>query len=227
MIPTAHAWNTNAELIAAVFTDLLPTAGLWLPGEPVFDPTYHDGLWWLEHPENFTYRTRRQDPMWDFRLMPFRNDQFAATTFDPPYSAKGGRDTSGVKDMDDRYGLVDVPGRPDDLLAMNIGGLAECCRVTTFVILMKSMDFVTGGELHTHTRHLEDAAAALGWSVYDRLIHLPTGGRPQPGGRAELRSRGRPSTLTILTPHKYRKGIKKRMVKIDGAVSLPGVKMNQ
>ncbi len=141
-----------------------------------------------------------------------------------------------VVTCDATYGLTDSPANPDALLAMNIAGLTEACRVARRVVLLKSMDFVTGGELHPHTRHLEHHAEQLGWAVYERLVHLPTGGRPQPatspcrrcGGtghqrlrvhpvcehcagrgdivRRQLRARRRPSTLTILVPRHLRRG---------------------
>jgi len=219
-VPTAHPWPSNGLLIQDVFSELLPAAGLWIPGESVLDVTYHDGLWWKDFtPDHLVYHSRRDDPTFDYRLLPWDTDEFDAGVFDPPYSGKGGRDTSGVQEMDDRYGLTDSPKRPADLLGMNLGGLMEICRVSRRVVLVKSMDFVTGGEMHWHTRHIETAAEMIGWTVYDRLIHLPTGGRPQPGGRAELHSRPRPSVLSILTPYKYRKGIKSR-------VSSPSVKLS-
>lgn len=198
-------WRDNAELIAAVFGELLPAAGLYTEGDPVFDPTYDKGLWWTRYtPTDFTQRGRVDEPTWDFRVMPYRDDTFAVAAYDPTYQAQGGRETSTI---DLSYGRADIPARPADLLGMNIAGLVECLRVTTTVVMVKSMDFITGGELHLHTRHLEDVAGMLGWSVYERLVHQPSGGRPQPGGRAELHARQRHSTLSVLTPYKHRKGI--------------------
>lgn len=206
MIPAVCDWATNAELIEKLFTDLLPAAGLWAPGCPVLDVTYHDGLWWSDfRPDRFEYHSRRDDPTFDFRLLDHPSRTFTVTAFDPPYVCKGGRDTSGIDEFDDRYGLTDAPDTPDDLLAMNIAGLCEAIRVTTHAVLLKSMAFVSGAELHDHTSDLQTVAKLLGWTVYDELVHASTG-RPQPGGRRELHARYRPSTMTILVPYKFRKG---------------------
>lgn len=235
-LAVAHAWPTNAALVVDVFA-LLDVAGLAGPDAEVLDVTYGDGLWWTKHrPTWFLWHARADDPSFDFRRLPYPSDWCDVVVFDPPYCGKGGRETSGLKRMDATYGLTDSPANPDALLAMNIAGLTEACRVARRVVLLKSMDFVTGGELHPHTRHLEHHAEQLGWAVYERLVHLPTGGRPQPatspcrrcGGtghqrlrvhpacehcagrgdivRRQLRARRRPSTLTILVPRHLRRG---------------------
>lgn len=207
MIPVAHTWRTNAELLTHAAFPILRTARLWDDTMTLLDPTYGDGKWWAEYvPPNLVYHTRRTHPEWDFRSMPYGADTFDGCVFDPPYCGKGGRATSGIKEMDDAYGLTDSPASPKALLEQNITGLTECLRVTRRFVLMKSMDFVAGGELHCHTRALEDVAAAAGWSVYERFIHLPSGGRPQPAGRRELRARLRPSTLSVLVPRQLRRG---------------------
>lgn len=214
-INVATAWRTNAEMIIDAFT-ILRAAGLYDDLGPVFDPTYGDGKWWtMWQPPTFVAISRRTFPAWDYTSMTRIADKsMMVTAFDPPYSAKGGRETSTIKTMDRAYGLDDSPPNPAGLLTMNLAGLGECCRVTTHAVLMKSMDFVTGGELHCHTRRLEEYAESLGWVVYERLVHLPSGGRPQPSvnrdgtARRELRARQRPSTLSILVPVKMRRGLR-------------------
>jgi hypothetical protein len=207
MIPVAYPWTTNADLLTDAAFPILRTAGLWRDDMSLLDPTYGDGKWWKRYtPINMVTHTRRDEPEWDFRSMPYQDGTFDAVVFDPPYCGKGGRATSGIKEMDDAYGLTDSPRSPAGLLAQNISGLHECLRVGSRVVMLKSMDFVAGGELHCHTRALEEAAAYAGWSIYERFVHLPNGGRPQPPGRRELRARLRPSTLTIFVPHRLRRG---------------------
>lgn len=252
--PQAATWVDNAELVAAAFV-LLADNGLWQPEGRVVDLTMGDGVWARGIPIDAEYegwsrlavtscppRTPWADavssggapPLFDFRNANAIESRSARVVlFDPPYSAKGGRETSGVKEMDVAYGNDDSPPTPDLLLGMNIGGLMEACRIATHAVLLKSMDYVTGGELHTNNHALETAAGLVGWSVFDRFVHLPTGGRPQPShgpkvlitddagepvldaegneqfsrvARRELHLRPRPSYLSILVPYKYRKG---------------------
>ena len=207
MIPVAHPWRTNADLLTQAAFPVLRSAGLWKDDMVMLDPTYGDGKWWTDYkPNNLVYHTRRTDPTFDYRALPYGTNVFDAVAYDPPYSGKGGRSTSGIKDMDDAYGLVDSPATPELLLQMNKAGLLECMRVARRFVMFKSMDFVSGGELHCHTRELEFFSSLYGWCVYERFIHLPNGGRPQPQGRRELRARLRPSTLTVIVPAQLRRG---------------------
>lgn len=208
----ATAWRNNGELITDAFK-LLFVNGLWCESDLVLDVTYGDGKWWTEfQPERFVALSRRNDPGFDFADTGLLTGSARVVAFDPPYVCKGGRETSTILDMDDAYGLIDAPLTPAALLTMNTGGLSEAMRLATHAVLLKSMDFVSGGELQCHTRLLEAYAESKGWVVFERLVHLPTGGRPQPAlspsgkPRRELRGRQRPSTLSILVPRKYRRG---------------------
>lgn len=206
----ARTWRDNGELIAAVFK-LLERAGLYREGEPVADLTYGEGIWWKDYrPSNFHPLSRGAIPDFDFRIVPFPTASVMVTAFDPPYCGKGGRDTSGVKEMDARYGLDDSPEYARHLLMQNIAGLMEALRITEGAVLLKSMEFCEGGVFHRHTTALEQAAVACDWAVYDRLVHVPSGARPQPLGRAKKHAEDKPSMLTILVPHKHRRGRKRK-----------------
>ncbi len=221
MILVADYWPTNAHLMTEAVFPTLRAAGLWNDDtSTLLDPTFGRGLWWGDEsrrrkkfyrPTHLTYRTRREDPTFDYQSLPWNRDSFDVVAYDPPYAVKGGVETSGIKDMDDRYGMNDVK-HPDDLLRMNEDGLVECIRVARKAVLLKSMNFVSGGVLQCHTDALVSLARDLDWVVYEQFTHLNRG-RPQPPGRRQLRGRQRPSTLTILVPFKLRRGKPGKCVK--------------
>ena len=67
----------------------------------------------------------------DFRSMPFDDNSFDVVAYDPPYAAKGGRDTSTIDDMDARFGLHDAPATPALLQDLIDDGLTEAVQELT------------------------------------------------------------------------------------------------
>jgi hypothetical protein len=216
--PAVHRWPTNNALLRDVVFPLLAVNGLWTDDDQVLDVTYHDGVWWRGwRPSNLAWYTRRTDPGFDFRAIPLPDRAVPVVAFDPPYSPVGGKETTTIVGMHGRYGNLDAtPDRPEGLIAMNAAGLVECCRVARTAVVCKTMDFVTSRQLWRQTAALENAAAEVGWVVFEELIHT-AGGRPQPtrgprdadGNAVErrvLRPRPRPSVMLVFVPHHLRRG---------------------
>src|SRR5579862_4447487 len=91
----AYHWQTNGHLIADCHR-----LGYLLDDDHVLDPTYGRGAWWkVWRPEKLTAHTRAVDGS-DFRHLPYPDGAFDTIAYDPPYVAKGGRSTSGIKAMD-------------------------------------------------------------------------------------------------------------------------------
>ena len=107
----AHAWPTNAHLIADV-----AHLGYLTDTDRVIDPTYGRGIWWQRwRPADLTAHDIRADGI-DFRDLPHPSGRFDAAAYDPPYVCVGGRRTTTVPDLHDRYGLTDAPNTPAELL---------------------------------------------------------------------------------------------------------------
>lgn len=188
----ATAWTTNADLIEACVQ-----LGYLHPIDRVLDPTHGRGLWWTKwRPENLTASDLRTGV--DFRHLPHENGTFDAVAYDPPYVCVGGRKTTGLADLHDRYGLTNAPTSPAGLQALINEGLAECARVarTNGVVLVKCQDYVSSGRLWLGTHHTLTAALGLGLECVDRLEHL-AGVRPQPPGRRQVHARRNLSTLFV------------------------------
>jgi hypothetical protein len=187
----AHNWPTNGDLIADV-------ASLGYLDGWVLDPTYGRGLWWTKfRPPVFSFSDLKTGV--DFRSLPYANSMFDAVAFDPPYVCKGGRTTSGIKEMDDRYGLEDAPKTPFELVRLICQGMSECCRVLKpqGYLLVKCMDYISSGRLVGGTVSVQNyAEQALGMETYERFTHVGSAG-PQPAGRRQVHARNNASTLFI------------------------------
>lgn len=200
----AHAWPTNADLIADV-ARLGYLRAEWV----TLDPTFGRGIWWKKwRPDELVAHDLAIDGV-DFRDLPYADDTFDAVAFDPPYIAPGGRATSTLgairrgpvteridngrgpkrrtregSDFHDRYGLVDAPKTPAGVQELLEQGLAEVGRVVKpgGVVLVKCQDYITSGRLWLGTHRTLSHALELGFDVVDRLEHV-AGVRPQPGNR--------------------------------------------
>ena len=196
-ILASGSWPTNAELIADV-------AKLYLDESwRILDPTHGKGIWWKKwRPRELVTHDIRQDGV-DFRSLPHRDAEFDAVAFDPPYVCVGGRKTTTIEDMHDRYGLTDAPKSPAELQDLINAGLAECLRVCKpgRPVLVKVQDYVSSGKLWIGTHHTLTHALKLGATLTDRFEHV-TSIRPQPPGRRQVHARRNLSTLCVFAAPK-------------------------
>ncbi|HYF45463.1 MAG TPA: hypothetical protein VD926_04585 [Acidimicrobiales bacterium] len=204
----AHTWPSNAELIADV-------AELYLDRDMLaLDPTYGRGVWWQRwRPHHLIARSRDDDPDFDFRNLPYEDGLFELAAFDPPYVSVGGRRTTGIEEMHDRYGLTDAPTSPRALQAHNNLGLSEVWRVLTpgGFALVKVQDYISSGRLWEGTRFTGNHAAMVGFETVDRFEHVSPSPRPQPSKnpdgtpRRQVHARRNLSTLLVLRKPKPRR----------------------
>lgn len=205
----ATPWHTNADMITAC-TQL----GYLPAGGRILDPTHGRGLWWTNgapdptacqlvcadlRPGDPDHRAADDFVQADFRSLPFASGTFDAVTYDPPYVCVGGRRTTGMPDMHDRYGLTDAPTSPAGLQVMINAGLTEVHRVLkpNGHALVKCQDYVSSGRLWIGTHWTLTHAIDLGFEPVDRLEHIGTA-RPQPSGRRQVHARRNLSTLFVL-----------------------------
>jgi hypothetical protein len=165
--------GTNAELIAAV-------APLYLTGS-VMDATYGEGKWWAEFtPSPFVHHDKHKGDGVDYTALPEADDTYDAVTFDPPYIATGGLETSTAPEFRDRFGLTQRTA--NDLDVMNRAGLLECGRVVRpgGYLLVKCMDYTDSARLRFGHLTMIYAAGDAGYlELHDLIVHH-TG--PGPGG---------------------------------------------
>jgi tRNA G10 N-methylase Trm11 len=191
----AHAWPSNAELIADV-----AQLGYLRITDHVLDPTYGRGVWWKKwRPEKLTTHDLTIDHV-DFRELPHPDGTFDAVAFDPPYVCVGGRATTGMPDFHARFGLTDAPRTPKLLQAMNDEGLVEMRRVVDSggIVLTKCQDYIWGGKFFAGTHYTLTHAIALGFELVDRFERTQPNPRPQPKSVQQQHARRNLSTLFVL-----------------------------
>lgn len=191
-ILAATSWPTNADLIADV-------ARLYFAEvETVLDVTYGRGAWWTKyHPKVLLAHDLYNLDGVDFRDLPEATDAVEVIAYDPPYVSMGGRETSTLPDMTDRYGMLNAPRSPLELRAYIRDGLEECARVSSHLILVKCQDYISSGRYQPATHWLLEDAGKLGLEILDRFEHI-TRPRPQPPGRRQVHARRNLSTLFVL-----------------------------
>lgn len=208
----ATAWPTNAHLIADC-----ARLGYLLDTDHVLDPTHGRGTWWQQwRPTHLTTHHRAVDGT-DFRELPYPDHTFDAIAYDPPYVCPGGRKTSTIPAMHDRYGMnegghADPAFRtPAELQQIIDDGLTEMVRLvkprrtkkTGGIILAKCTNYIWSGHLWEGVDHTRAHAHALGCDVVDRLEMLGGPG-PQPtmnpdgSPRRQVHARRNLSTLLVL-----------------------------
>ncbi len=189
----AKAWPTNAEMI-----DQVVALGYIRPDDHLVDLTYGDGVWWnnYAHPGPMTVLTRGAEPPprdgltvargYDFRDLPatpgWHSSSANVVAFDPPYVAKGGRETSTIDDMDAAYGLRDAPATPRLLQQHNEEGAAAAAWLLApgGYLLWKCMDYVSSGSLQPATLWTyRFAVDELGLKLCEHWSHVGKPG-PQP-----------------------------------------------
>lgn len=184
-------YRTNAELIAAC-----AELGYLTKQTYTWDATYGEGTFWkLWRP----YRLWRSDivaaksPMGlpiDFTQTNWRDRQFDAVVFDPPYKLNGTPDP----EVDRRYG-VDKPSTWHDRIELMRKGLREACRVSDDWVFVKCQDQVVSGKIRWQTDMMTSCAHWEGFGKYDRLDMLSY--RPQPANRSQKHSHRNASTLLV------------------------------
>ena len=215
-ILAATAWPSNADLIAAV-----AELGYLRAHDHILDPTYEKGVWWQKwRPEKLTRHHRAIDGS-DFRHLAYPDHSFDAIAFDPPYVCPGGRKTSTIQAMHQRYGMneggADDPDfrTPAQLQQIINDGLTEMARLVRpartkkegGIILVKCQNYIWSGELWEGAELTRQHAVSLGCTVIDRLEMLTTPG-PQPtvnrdgSRRRQVHARRNLSTLFVLRRHR-------------------------
>lgn len=208
----ASTWRTNAEMIEACFK-----LGYLDMDWSVLDPTYGLGVWWKRvRPEGLVVHdldTDKGDGV-DFRALPESDDTYDAAVFDPTYACMGGTETTTLPDYADRFGRRTAPGNPEELLAYNLGGLAELARVVRprnwrrgyrgGYVLMKAMDYVWCGNVVPGTYQMLRAAEDLGFTYVQSLVHVGRI-RPQPKRtkKGPKGANGEPTRLPSVQQHAY------------------------
>ena len=180
----AHAWKSNAHMLADLFRVMRPPSGPWV------DLTFGEyGAWW--NPPNVapdglvrcvgpdTVSERGDVLRTDFRSTPFRDGVFGLTCFDPPYVLKGG---AGKFDgMNRRYGIgAELTGkrggvsRKEALFGLVEDGLTEAARITrkSGWVLAKAGRGVDGGKLVRTDDLMVRTGEDLGLNVLTTLLLL-------------------------------------------------------
>lgn len=183
-ILAAGTWPTNAALILDCHR-----LGYLTDESAVLDPTYGKGNWWtLWRPAQLVAHDLKLDGS-DFRHLPYPDGAFQQIAYDPPYVAKGGRETSGIKTMDEAYGQDTCPATPALLQDLINDGLAEMFRLCGLGgrVLVKCQSYVSSGSLWPGAYLTLEHALSLGkteevpyqFKVLDILQHVGDPG-PQP-----------------------------------------------
>jgi hypothetical protein len=200
LVLTCDSWPTNGHLIL----DCVQLGYLhedWL----TLDPTAGQMTWWKQwRPKRLVTSDLDIDTSatwnFDFRDMRFEDGMFDAIAYDPPYCAKGGRKTSGIKDFDTRYGLADAPATPALLQELINDGLKEMARLVrkNGFVLTKCMNYISSGHMWPGVHKTISAAESLGLQLWDQFEHVGSPG-PQPTeDRVQRHSRSNNSTLLVL-----------------------------
>ena len=190
------AWPDNAAMVEDCVR-----LGYLRATDRVLDPTYGRGTWWKRwRPARLVWCTHDTA---DFRHLPFAADTFDSAVFDPPYISKG-RATKKLGDFDQRYGLAAYAAgtprqSPAEVQRIMDDGLTDVVRVVKpgGFVLVKCMDYISGGKLWQGVYKTVSHALALGCEVQDRFEHLRAPG-PQPAGRPQKHARRNHSTLLVL-----------------------------
>lgn len=193
LIKAATTWRTNGELIADC-----ARLGYLQEDWRTLDPTFGRGGWWTQWgPHELVTHDIRLDRV-DFRDLPYPDQTFQQAVFDPPYMAPGGRKTSTIGEMNDRFGMHEAARTPKENQELIDAGITELHRVLRprGWLLVKCMDYVTGGKLWLGTHHTLTHSLSLGFDCVDRLEHIRSQG-PQ-SQTTQVHARRNLSTLFVL-----------------------------
>lgn len=218
-ILAAQQWKNNAELVADLFE-----LGYLDDDVAVLDPTFEGGKWWTVRTPAQLVGHRFGDQVlgddgelrpWDFTDTHYPDDYFDRIAYDPPYVAKGGRKTSGIVEMDERYGQVDCPATPALLQELIDNGLTEMHRICRpdGLVFVKCQDYVSSGKLWPGSHLTLTHALELDFELVDRLEHVKAAPGPQPPGRRQVHARRNVSTLFVLRKLTARQAAKRAEIK--------------
>ena len=210
LVLAAQRWPTNADLIADCHR-----LGYLRDNDHVLDPTWGAGGWWKAwQPEKLTAYCRNNDGT-DFRALPIPDGTFDAVAYDPPYVCPGGRTTTTISAMHDRYGMneggaADPDFRtPAELQQIINDGLTEMRRLVrpaatkkldperpNGIVLAKCKDYIWSGAYYPGAHHTLTHALELGFHLEDRFEHI---GDPGPQSQTtQVHARRNLSTLLVL-----------------------------
>lgn len=169
-------WLSNGHLIADCVR-----LGYLQRDWRTLDPTYGYGIFWsVWQPDELV--ASDLDPKKlpigypvNFRCLPWGDEEFRASVYDPPYKLNGTPENVGG--IDERFG-VHEPTHWRERMELICVGAREVARVTEEYLLVKCQDQVVSGKIRWQTRAVEDAVAAVGFGLKDRFEFL--GFRPQP-----------------------------------------------
>ena len=182
----------NGPLIATA-------AKLWIGDDDlVVDVTYGKGNFWTVYrPARLVAHDLKIDGV-DFRRLPEGGGSVDVVVFDPPYIAQGGRSSSTEPEFLDRYGLTDCPKTVPESLRLISHGMTEGARVLKpgGRLMVKCMDYVSGGRLVLGRHHVVTTALTLGLEQVDEFVHH-SGTGPQPKRDRQLHSRRSHSFLCV------------------------------
>lgn len=201
----------NGPLIAAA-------AKLWIDDalDTVVDLTYGKGNFWTEYrPTNLVAHDLYTRDGVDFRDLPEHDQSVDVVIYDPPYVAPGGRETSRIAEMHERYGLDATPKNPDLLFDYIAQGLREGARILKTKaprssdqnaragrMFVKTMDYVWGGRMRWGRQHAVEILRDCGLEQVDEFIHY-SGTGPQPPGRTQRHSRRAHTFLCIFEKRRH------------------------
>lgn len=191
----AQTFRDNAEMI-----EQCAQLGYLKPEWFTLDPTYGKGNWWTRfRPTVLSMHDKYVLDGVDFTNLPEDDDTYDAAAFDPPYVAKGGRATSGMKDFDAAYGLRLAERTPWALQTAINYGLDELARVVVprGSVLVKCQNYVSNGRLFLGREHTLQHALDKGFTVTDIVEYVVKAPRPQPPGRQQKHFRRNLSTLLV------------------------------
>lgn len=173
----AGPWTNNAELVVDVVR-------LYPLNHTTVDMTYGLGNFWtLLQPAHLV--AHDLDPAKgdgvDWRALPEDDGTVETVVFDPPYVAKGGKETSTINQMNDAYGMLTTEKDPMLQWDKIVLGLEEAARITKpgGRLWFKAMNYVTGGRRFHFIRMAYDEMDRVGFDVVDEFL-LVGGPGPQP-----------------------------------------------
>lgn len=173
MAITAVQTGTNGALLLTAQA-LYPMVG------PVLDltPGEKRGFWTNFTPDHIDYLVADAD----FRTTGLPSDFWDHVVFDPPYVAPGGRATSTLDEMNDRYGMQDTAASPwEQWNTQIVLGVCEAHRLLRpkGLLWFKVCDYVSSGKVHWFTKHALPMLNQCGFDLVDEFILAGHTG-PQP-----------------------------------------------